>query len=72
MEGQKIKQEDGNCDLENNDSKNVLSQCRFELRNFSLNHILHWSKHPRVSTHQDLFQLLFFIKITFASSYRKM
>jgi len=51
--------EDANYDLENNDLKNVLSECHLESCDFSITYILHCSRYPRCSAYQDFFKYCF-------------
>ena len=48
---------DANYDLDRNDSRNVLSQCRLNLRDFPTNYISNSSIRSRLSTYQ-VFQVL--------------
>jgi len=51
--------EDANYDLENNISRNVLSQCHLELCDFAINYIFHCFICPIFCTYQDFFKHCF-------------
>ena len=48
--------ENANYDLENNDSRNAMSQRRLELCDFAINYMSHCPMYPRLSTYQDFFK----------------
>ena len=56
------KTEDANYDQENNDSRNVLSQCRVKLCDFSIQIISHCSMHRDCLAVKMFFKQVFFNK----------